>query len=62
MRNEHEATENSIVPIISDQKYALNTYGVKWKNIFMLKLYKKFYKYFVYERILDMEIEIEHLH
>lgn len=29
MRNEHEATEGSIVPIISDQIYALNTHGVK---------------------------------
>lgn len=38
MRNEHEATGNSIFPIISDQKYALNTYGVKRKNIFMMKL------------------------
>lgn len=45
MRNEHEATEGSIVPIISDQIYALNTHGVKWKNIFMIKLYEIFYNF-----------------
>lgn len=44
---------------MSDQKYVLDILGVKCRNIFMKKIFEVSHKYFVNERILDLEAEPE---